>query len=71
MPPKDTYFTAYFNMKGELIGAEPASGKKTTKHNIADVSFADVEDIRELTIILKPGFSPCCIKQGPYVYCWC
>ena len=71
MAPKDTYFTAYFNIKGELIGAEPASGKETRTHHINDLSFDNIDDIRELTIILKPGHSPCCIKQGPKVICWC
>jgi len=71
MPPKDTYFTAYFNIKGELIGAEPASGKSTKAYHITDLSFDSIDDIRELSIILKPGHSPCCIKQGPHVICWC
>lgn len=70
MPPKDTYFTAYFNVKGELIGAEPASGAEVTKLSIDE--WADsINDIREVSVIMKPRKSPCCIKQGPHVYCWC
>ena len=71
MSPKDTYFTAHFNELGELIGAE-RKGKKAKKQHIDDVSFKDnLEGVREVSVIMLEGHSPCCIKQGPYVFCWC
>jgi hypothetical protein len=73
MPRKDQeiYFTAHFNRSGELIGAAPSSGAKVTEYPITQWAAENIDDIREVSIIMKPGHSPCCIKQGPYVYCWC
>lgn len=71
MKPDNTYFTAHFNQKGELIGAEHIDGRRVDQRNINDVEFDNVSDIRELSIIMIPGNSPCCIKQGPNLWCWC
>lgn len=71
--PADTYFAAYFNKKGELIGVDAPGGQVAKKHdlNSGPISFQDVDDVINMTIISKKGHSPCCIQIGRIIYCWC
>ena len=74
IPPKDTYFTVYYDNNGDVIGVEPPKGKEVQKLDECELFEKGLDNINKLSatlVVSKRGNSPCCIKCGRTYYCWC
>ncbi len=68
------YFKVLYNKEGEIIGVEPPEGREVVILNECDLyknPLKEVNEIKTNVIISKPGNTPCCIKAGRWLWCWC
>lgn len=62
---------------GNLIGVESRDRKgrimETKRKNIGVdwTSNGTIDNVTSVTILSKPGHSPCCAVSGGEVWCWC
>jgi hypothetical protein len=75
---KEYKVTLILDEHGNVTGVEPLdqAGKvlKPVKKHMGEnwTSNGIIDNVTTLTILSKPGFSPCCIIVGSGdTYCWC
>ncbi len=68
------YFKVLYDKEGEVIGVEPPKGKEVRILNECDLyrePLKDINGIKATLIISRPGNTPCCVKAGRWLWCWC
>ena len=72
--PNKTYFTIYYDKKGDIIEVEPPEGKTVQEFHEDKIFESGINGVNKLdtTLVLsKKGNTPCCVKCGRTYYCWC
>ncbi len=69
----EVYFKVLYNKAGEVIGVEPPKGREVRVISDCDLyrSPMEINGISTTLILSKPGNSPCCVKMGRWMWCWC
>ncbi|MGA1865346.1 MAG: hypothetical protein ACMUHX_09810 [bacterium] len=63
--------------QGKVIDVEPRDHNgnilRPVKKNLGVdwTSNGTIDNVTSLTILSKPGHSPCCVINGGTVWCWC
>lgn len=66
------FFKILIDRNGKVVGVEPPEGAKVEDPvDIGSHIPEGVTKIKIIQVLSKPGHSPCCIKSGGIIWCWC
>ncbi len=73
----EVYFSVNFNQYGQIVSVLPPKGKvltidKCKMGNRKGQCKLDgpIDKLGNITVICKPGSSPCCVLCGDELWCW-